>query len=92
MTNPDRYNRRYQKARAELKKVATHCTICRYPIDLQLTYPHPLSFSADHIIPKSKLPPGDDRHWHISNMRPTHLRCNESRGNKPHGLNTSRNW
>lgn len=89
---------RYQASRAELKRVGSHiCHRCTYPIDLQLRWPHPASWSADHLVPRSRLNgPDDYRHWHISNLIEAHLRCNQSRGNKPiappAGLNTSRRW
>ena len=90
-------DRRYHASRAELKRIGSHvCHWCHYPIDLQLRWPHPASWSADHRIPRSRLLPDDPRHWHISNMLEAHLRCNQSRGNKPiiqpTGLNTSRRW
>jgi 5-methylcytosine-specific restriction endonuclease McrA len=72
---------RYRAAREELKRTDQTCHTCGYPIDMQLTYPHPLSWSADHIIPKSQLTPSDHRLWHISNLQASHLYCNQSRGN-----------
>jgi len=73
---------RYQQAIRELRKRDDPCINCGLTIDPQLRWPHPLSWSADHLIPTSKLPPNDDRQWHISNLAASHLRCNESRGNK----------
>lgn len=75
---------RYHAARTELKRTGNHiCHRCGYPIDLQLHYPHPLSWTADHVIPRSQLAPHDPRHWAISNLIEAHKRCNESRGAKP---------
>ena len=75
---------RYRAARLELRKWdhICHAPDCRQPIDMQLKYPHPLSWSADHIVPKSMLQPGDVRLWHISNLQAMHLTHNQSRGNK----------
>lgn len=54
------------------------CGICHQPIDTALTYPHPMSFSIDHIIPRSVKPDHT-----FNNLRSTHLKCNMERGNKP---------
>ena len=86
---------RYIAACRQLRKIDHTCHGCTYPIDTQLRYPHPLSWSADHIIPKSKLTRDDPRMWRISNLQAMHLRCNQARGNKtpqPRGLNTSQQW
>ena len=75
---------RYKASREELKRIGSHiCHICRQVIDLQLKYPHPLSWSADHLVPRAHLAPDDIRHWHISAIAESHLRCNEARGAKP---------
>jgi hypothetical protein len=90
---------RYRTARAELKRIGSHiCHTCRNPIDMQLKWPHPLSWSFDHLIPRSQLAPDDYRNWHISNGLEAHLHCNTSRQDKPaqplggYGLNTSIDW
>ena len=99
--NPNRPGRddpRYRAARLQLKTWDHTCHQCGYPIDTQLAYPHPLSWSADHIVPTSKLAKDDPRQWHISNLEATHLRCNQARGAKPthrhttQGLNPSQQW
>ena len=72
---------RYLRSTRDLKKWDHNCHICSQPIDMQLKYPHPLAWSADHKIPKSFLTPGDPRLWHASNLQASHLRCNQSRGN-----------
>ena len=82
MSRPGRDDPRYRKARAELRKWDNVCHICRLPIDMQLRYPHPLSWSADHKVPTSELDDDDPRQWHISNLQAAHLRCNEARGAK----------
>lgn len=74
---------RYLASRATLKQYDHTCHHCGYPIDMQLRYPHPLAWSCDHIVPTSTLTRDDPRRWHISNLRATHARCNQARGNKP---------
>jgi 5-methylcytosine-specific restriction endonuclease McrA len=90
-------DQRYRDARAYLKRTGPNvCHRCHYPIDLQLSYPHPLSWSADHKVPRSQLAASDSRQWHISNLLEAHLRCNSSRGAQPLDqqprLRTSREW
>jgi len=43
------------------------------------TITDPSEYSIDHVIPLSL---GGDP-WDVDNMRPAHLRCNQSRGNRP---------
>ena len=93
---PGRDGPLYKAARLALKAIDHICHHCGYPIDMQLDYPHPLSWSCDHIVPTSQMTHDDPRQWHISNMRALHMRCNQSRGAKPaphtQGLNTSQQW
>lgn len=92
---PGRDDPRYKRAREELKRIDHQCHLCGHTIDIQLHYPHPLSWSSDHIRPTSTLAHDDPRQWHISNLRAAHLRCNQARGAKPTrggGLNPSRDW
>ena len=89
---------RYKASRARLKIIGNHvCHWCKYPIDMQLAYPHPLSWSCDHKVPRSQLHPDDPRMWHIDNALEAHLRCNQARGAKPlpvqpTHLNTDIDW
>jgi 5-methylcytosine-specific restriction endonuclease McrA len=53
------------------------CGLCNTNIDLDLVWPNPWSYSVDHIIPLSKG--GTDL---LSNVQPTHLTCNVSKGNR----------
>ena len=50
------------------------CHICRVGIDLSLKWPHPFSFSFDHVTPLSRG--GSDL---IINIEASHLRCNISK-------------
>lgn len=53
------------------------CWLCGLPINLTIAWPHPSSFSVDHVIPRSKG--GTDA---LDNLRPSHLGCNSRRGNR----------
>ncbi len=83
---------RYRNACKKLRTWDHTCHRCGYDIDPHLNYPHPLSWSADHIIPKSLLTAGDPRLWHISNLQAMHLRCNQSRGNKTQPQPRTLDW
>ena len=67
----------YQKARAELRTLGLPCWVCRQPIDYTLRWPHPGSFTADHVI---ELDRGGDL-TDPANLRACHARCNIRRGN-----------
>ncbi|MFI1240488.1 HNH endonuclease [Nocardia salmonicida] len=66
------------------------CWLCGLGIDLELPYTHPMSFTADHVIPRSK-----GGHL-LGALRSAHRRCNSSRGNKVSvaaaPIPTTRNW
>jgi 5-methylcytosine-specific restriction endonuclease McrA len=53
------------------------CWLCHKPIPGPVPMPGG-RFSVDHVIPDS-LEGGHD----IANLRPAHLACNSSRGNRP---------
>jgi 5-methylcytosine-specific restriction endonuclease McrA len=58
-----------------------HCWLCGNPIDYRLKFPHPKSWSLDHLIPLDDNPRLllDSR-----NFRSSHLDCNRHRGsNEP---------
>lgn len=85
------WQRNYLKRRAKLANVLSEryekldvykrdnglCYICSQVIDVLLEWPHPKSFSIDHIIPLSKG--GDNT---LNNVASTHLRCNLSKFTK----------
>jgi 5-methylcytosine-specific restriction endonuclease McrA len=53
------------------------CAECGRDIDYWRTYPDPLSFSVDHLQPIKAAP---ERALDLSNWRPTHWKCNRSKG------------
>jgi 5-methylcytosine-specific restriction endonuclease McrA len=66
------------------------CAICGHPINLLLHHEHPMSFTVDHIIPRSLGGPDT-----LDNARPAHRRCNSQRGadvTYQPALKTSRAW
>jgi 5-methylcytosine-specific restriction endonuclease McrA len=68
---PERWGGRKAQQYVELtlSTYGTVCWLCRLPG----------ATSADHIIPRSK----GGAVYDIRNLGPSHLRCNESRGNRP---------
>lgn len=54
------------------------CGICKQLVDTSLKYPDPMSFSIDHIIPRSVKADHS-----FKNLRTTHLECNLKRSDKP---------
>ena len=61
---------------AQLKAEGGVCHLCGLPIDPELESPHPMSFTADHIIPMAMGGHLTDRR----NLRPAHRICNMKRG------------
>jgi 5-methylcytosine-specific restriction endonuclease McrA len=52
------------------------CWLCGEPIDYRLKFPHPRSWSLDHMIPISENPA---LMLNASNFRSAHLDCNNHR-------------
>ena len=79
---------RWRLLTQQLRARADNCGICGQPIDYTLHWPHPHSFSADHIHPASTHP-------HLAldptNTRAAHLHCNTSRGARATHRTTPRN-
>lgn len=70
-------NYSYRRNRAAIVKAGGNCGICGRTVDTSLTWPDPLSPSADHKVPYS-LGGTDAR----SNLALCHLGCNSARGNR----------
>ena len=69
----------------------TYCYLCkgeRGPILYDAPYPHPLGFTLDHVIARSRFDhlPEDQRRTALldeTNVKPTHKVCNESKQDDP---------
>lgn len=70
----------YKRMCAQVKREEPLCWLCGKPIDPDLAYPHPRSFSLDHVIPVSQRP---DLALVRTNARASHRVCNLKRGDRP---------
>ena len=70
--------REYRRNRKTVLAKAEVCAICGMPIDRSLRFPHPMSGTADHIIPVSKGGSPTDP----ANLQAAHLICNQIKGSK----------
>ncbi|RKT82730.1 HNH endonuclease [Saccharopolyspora antimicrobica] len=85
-----RKGRPWRRVIAQLKATNRTCWLCGHAIDVDLPVTHPLSFTADHIAPRSRGGAPT-----LDNVRPAHRRCNSQRGAKVDfrpPLRTSRPW
>ena len=72
-----------ERARKKIYATQTICGICGKPVDFSLKPPHPLSPTLDHIIPVSKLAPGQEyMAVDISNLQLAHRACNRAKSDK----------
>jgi 5-methylcytosine-specific restriction endonuclease McrA len=91
----DKRRDRYHRRRAQKKATSTgepvlmaviadrdgwRCHICRTRVGKKIAWPHPRSASLDHVVPLSLGGVHDP-----SNVRPAHLGCNSSKGNRGGG-------
>lgn len=81
-------HRAYRAKRARLKRNSDTCWLCGKHINPDLTYPHPMSFTADHVTPVSK------GGHNLGELRAAHFECNTRRGNRDPVANTIqlRDW
>lgn len=85
-----RKGRPWKRLVEQLKALSNVCHLCGHPIDTDLPATHPLSFTADHIAPRSLGGAAS-----LDNLRPAHRRCNSQRGNRADWrppMRTSRAW
>ena len=71
----DRVKFKHYKER--MKAMQLPCAICGLPINYELPYTSPWSFTADHIIPISK-----GGGTTMENLQPAHRKCNRAKGEK----------
>ena len=64
---------------AQVRREEDICWLCNRLIDKTLKYPHPRSFSVDHIILASIAP---ELALERTNLHAAHLDCNRERGRK----------
>lgn len=74
-----RRGRPWRELRARVLAEESTCWLCHQAIDPAVTYPHPLSGSADHVVPLVAGGAPLDR----GNVRAAHLKCNRDRGAQP---------
>lgn len=87
--SPGRGGHRWRQLVAQVRREEGRtCWLCPDPIDLTLSYPHPRSFSVDHVIPLEQGGAPLDR----TNVRAAHLDCNKRRGTTPARPRHSRRW
>lgn len=71
----------YRKNAAALKQHCkdhgTPCSLCGQPFNWELRFPHPMSYTTHHKIPRSKGGNPDT----LDNMAPAHNTCNRARSN-----------
>lgn len=83
-------HRAYRRATARLRANSSVCWICGLQIDLDLPYTDAMSFTADHVVPRSK---GGSL---LGELKAAHRSCNSKRGNRAQTdadrMPTTRNW
>jgi hypothetical protein len=82
----DRQSTEYRNARAEFRAECEHhlkvCFLCQKPIDYRLKYPHPDSWSLEHVKTVQEAP---ELFMDRNNWESSHLDCNRRRGtDEPH--------
>jgi 5-methylcytosine-specific restriction endonuclease McrA len=97
ISKSDAFNRgrngfEWRKVREQLKQTPGS-NICQHPdcgkeIDMTLHSNHPMSWTADHIIPLSD----GGNPTALSNLRPMHRSCNSKRGRASQDIIQSRAW
>lgn len=68
----------YIKARKRILATAEICAICGKPLHPELSYPHPLSSTVDHIVPVARGGSLSDP----GNLQAAHLICNVQKSDK----------
>ncbi|AYN55939.1 HNH endonuclease [Microbacterium phage Coltrane] len=72
---------RWKQVAAAQRAKRLPCFLCGQPIDYDLEWPDPRSFSADHIRPWARHA---ELRYDPGNVCSTHLRCNQTKGDSEH--------
>lgn len=85
------YRRRRDALRRHAKATNAPCHLCGHPIDYNLDYIHPMSFTADHLTPVAA---GGSM---TGPLAPAHRSCNSRKGartgtEQPATPRTTRAW
>ena len=72
------HKRIYEKNRRLVISQNDFCAICGKPVDKTLRFPHPMSATADHIIPIAK----GGHPSALDNLQLAHLICNQVKSSK----------
>ncbi|RBY82673.1 HNH endonuclease [Blastococcus sp. TF02A-26] len=94
--SPGRSGHAWRQLVAHVRRLVARgagCAWCFEPIDLDLAWPDPRSFSVDHVVALDEGGAPLDP----ANAVPMHLGCNSSKGTRPLAdrpvpLNTDRAW
>uniref|UniRef100_UPI00406D0655 HNH endonuclease n=1 Tax=Microbacterium sp. LWH11-1.2 TaxID=3135258 RepID=UPI00406D0655 len=62
------------RMRALIRRAKPNCHICGKPINYELTWPDPMCFVVDHLVPLAKG--GADN---VANARAAHATCNSTK-------------
>lgn len=86
-----RKGRPWRRLREQVRRTESVCASCGKPFDPAFQFPHPMSFSVDHIEPVSLRP---ELAMERTNLQAMHLGCNSSKGNGAARTQvaTSRDW
>lgn len=74
-------DRLWRKVAANQRAKGLPCHHCGQPIDYSLEWPHPQSFSADHLRPWARHP---ELRYDPGNVVSSHLLCNQVKGDREH--------
>lgn len=81
MSRPDKkgpHRANYERNRKIIFATQNTCGICGHLVDFSLKAPHPMSATADHIIPVAKNGHPSD----IDNLQLAHWTCNRQKSDK----------
>jgi 5-methylcytosine-specific restriction endonuclease McrA len=77
-----------RQRKRQILAVATHCALCREPLQFDAPPRSPMSPSVDHKVAREL---GGDDSW--QNLQPAHFGCNGRKGYRPVAvLKTCRAW